>query len=274
MKKAAVPQRPFSFCSTIDRELRESEMTRHVLLNNIAHKDLRVITRPGHEFGDNVGTVLTFPTEYADIQREYPIFFRKDPGTGEFQSVALLGFDKNENLFLRDDGRWEGSYVPGVLARGPFLIGFQEQEIGGELRKEPVIHIDIEDPRVGRSEGHPVFMPQGGNSPFLDHIATVLSGIRQGIDITKPMFAMLTEFDLIEPVKLEVKPTADENYSVVGLHTINQQKLASLDGAALERLNRAGFLQGAFLVMSSMNNVRRLIALKQQRQRAQSGTAA
>jgi hypothetical protein len=61
---------------------------------------------------------------------------------------------------------------------------------------------------------------------------------------------------------------------VVGLYTINQQKLAALDGAALERLNRAGFLQAAFLVISSMNNVRRLIALKQQRQRAQSGTAA
>jgi hypothetical protein len=244
------------------------------MLNNVAHKDLRVTIRYGAETGDNVGTVLVFPTEYADVQREYPIFFRKDPATGEFQSVALLGFDKNENLFLRDDGRWEGVYVPGVLARGPFLIGFQEQEIGGELRKEPVIHIDVDDPRVGRTEGHPVFMPQGGNSPFLDHIATVLSGIRQGIDISKPMFAMYTELDLIEPVKLEVKASADENYSVVGLHTINQQKLAALDGTALERLNRAGFLQGAFLVSSSMNNVRRLIALKQQRQRAPGTTAA
>jgi hypothetical protein len=244
------------------------------MLNNVAHKDLRVTIRYGADTGDNIGTVLVFPTEYADVQREYPIFFRKDATTGEFQSIALLGFDKDENLFLRDDGRWDGSYVPGVLARGPFLIGFQEQEMGGEMRKEPVIHVDMDDPRVGRPEGHAVFMPQGGNSPFLDHIATVLAGIRQGIDISKPMFAMLSELDLIEPVKLEVKPSPDEGYSVVGLHTINQQKLATLDGVALERLNRAGFLQAAFLVMNSMNNVRRLIALKQQRQRAQSGTAA
>ena len=34
-------------------------MTRHVMLNNVAHKDLRVITRYGAEFGDNVGTVIT-----------------------------------------------------------------------------------------------------------------------------------------------------------------------------------------------------------------------
>jgi hypothetical protein len=244
------------------------------MLNNVAHKDLRVAVRYGAEYGDNVGSVLVFPTEYADVQREYPIFFRKDPTTGEFQSVALLGFDKTENLFLRDDGRWEGAYVPGVIARGPFLIGFQEQDAGGELRKEPVVHINLDDARVGKSDGHAVFMPQGGNTPFLDHIATILAGIREGIEVSKTMFAAFSELELIEPVKLEVTPTPEETYSVIGLHTINQQKLAALDGAALERLNRAGLLMGAFLVMSSMNNVRRLIAIKQQRRRAQSGTAS
>jgi len=244
------------------------------MLNNVAHKDLRVSVRYGAEYGDNVGSVLVFPTEYADIQREYPIFFRKDAATGEFQSVALLGFDKTENLFLRDDGRWEGAYVPGVMARGPFLIGFQEQDAGGELRKEPVVHINLDDARVGKSDGHAVFMPQGGNTPFLDHIATILAGIREGMEVSKTMFAAYTELDLIEPVKLEVTPMPDETYSVIGLHTINQQKLAALDGAALERLNRAGLLMGAFLVTSSMNNVRRLIAIKQQRRRAQSGTAS
>jgi hypothetical protein len=64
------------------------------MLNNVTHRDLRVITRYGAQFGDEVGTVLTFPTEYADIQREYPIFFRKDPTSGEYHSVALLGFDE------------------------------------------------------------------------------------------------------------------------------------------------------------------------------------
>jgi len=48
------------------------------MLNNIQHKNLRVVTRPGAQYGDNVGIVMTFPTEYADVQREYPIFFRKD----------------------------------------------------------------------------------------------------------------------------------------------------------------------------------------------------
>ena len=242
-------------------------MPKFALLNNVTHKDLRVIRRFGVEFGDSIGTVLTFPTEYADVQREYPIFFRKDAATNEYQSVALLGFEKNENLFLEGD-LWRANYIPGIVARGPFLIGFQEQEVDGNVHKEPVIHVDVEHPRVSRTEGEAVFLPQGGNSPFLDYIANVLRGIRDGIEIGKAMFAAFQEFDLIEPVKVEVKLNENEAYSLVGLETINQTKLASLDGSALEKLNRAGFLQGAFLVASSMSNVQRLMAIKRKRQQA------
>jgi len=236
-------------------------MTNHVMLNNVAHKDLRVITRHGAEYGDNVGTVLTFPTEYADMQREYPIFFRKDATTGEYQSVALLGFSKNENLFL-DGVRWNASYVPGIIARGPFLIGFQEKVIDGEPRREPVIHVDLDDPRISRTEGEPVFLPQGGNSSYLEQVALMLRGIGDGLEVSKTMFAAFQELGLIESVKLDIKLTAEESYSVHGLHTIDIRKLSQLDGQSLERLNRAGFLQAAYLVIASMGNVRKLMTLK------------
>lgn len=238
-------------------------MTRHVLLNNVDHKDLHVITRYGAEFGDNIGTVPTFPTEFADVQREYPIFFRKD-ASSEYHSVALLGFEKHENLFL-DEGRWTASYVPGILARGPFLIGFQEQQVDGELRSAPVIHVDLDHPRISRSEGQPVFLPHGGNSPYLEHIATVLRGIRDGIDIGKKMFAAFAALDLLEPVKLDIKLDDERGVSVLGLHTINRAKLQSLDDAALARLHRSGFLEGAYLVLASMHNVKKLMAMKQRR---------
>jgi hypothetical protein len=239
-------------------------MTEHVLLNNIAHKDLRVITRYSAEFGDNVQAVLTFPTEYADIQREYPILFRRDADSGEFQSVALLGLARGENLFL-DDGRWNASYVPGIVARGPFLIGFQEQEVGGEIRKEPVIHVDLDDPRVNETEGEPVFLEHGGNTPYLTHIASILRGIQEGLATARAMFTAFESHELLEPANIEAAVFADVKYVLKGFYTINQDKLAQLDGEALEELNKAGFLQGAFLVVASLANIRRLIDMKQRR---------
>ena len=110
-----------------------------------------------------------------------------------------------------------------------------------------------------------MFLPQGGNSPYLDHIALVLRGIHDGLEMSKAMFAAFSALDLIEPVTLDVKLSAEEGYSVVGLHTVDQRKLAALDGASLERLNRAGFLEGAFLVIASMDNVKKLMAMKQRK---------
>jgi hypothetical protein len=242
------------------------------MLSNVTHKDLRVITRHGAEFGDAVGTILAFPTEYADLQREYPIFFRRDASSGEYHSIALLGFAKNENLFLEQD-RWVADYVPGIVVRGPFLIGFQERDVDGELRREPVIHVDMDHPRVSHSEGEPVFLPQGGNSPYLDHIASVLRGIQAGVEMSKAMFAAFAALDLIRPVSLDVKVSAAEGYNVVGLHTVDQRKLAALDGASLERLNKAGFLEGAFLVIASLGNVKKLMAAKQRKLAAQMSAA-
>lgn len=242
-------------------------MTKHVLLNNVDHKDLKVITRYSEEYGNNVHAVPTFPTEYGDIQREYPILFQKSAGSDSYQSVALLGLEEGENLFL-GDGRWNAPYVPGIVARGPFLIGFQEQEIDGDVRKEPVIHVDLDDPRVNEAEGEAVFLEHGGNTPYLQRIASILSGIQDGMALSAAMFGAFDAHGLIEPANIEIDVHSDVRYVLKGFYTISQDKLAQLDGDALHELNKAGFLQGAFLAVASLNNVRKLVDMKSRRKAA------
>jgi hypothetical protein len=250
-------------------------MPRHVLLNNIEHGNLRVVTRYGPEFGDDVHAVPVFPTEFGDLQREYPILFRRESDAGGFQSVALLGLEKGENLFLKGDG-WNAGYVPGIVARGPFLIGFQEQEIDGELRREPVIHIDMDNPRVSETDGEPLFLEHGGNTPYLQHIAAILRGIQEGMAAAGAMFAAFESCGLIEPVNIEIDVHDDVQYVLRGFHTVSEDKLAGLESDALKRLNDAGFLRGAFLVVQSLNNISRLIELKRRRvlERARAAGAA
>jgi len=239
-------------------------MARYELLNNVAHKDLRVITRFGHELGDGIGMLPAFPTEYAELQREYPIFFRRDQETGKYQSVAVLGFEKHENLFLQGE-RWNAAYLPGAIAKGPFLIGFQEQQVDGEMRREPVIHVDMDHPRISTTEGESVFTVQGGHSPYLQHVITVLRGIRDGTDASAAMFSAFDALGLIQPIDLDVKVTDTHAVKLTGLYAIDRERLAGLDSDALHRLHQAGYLEGAFLVLASMQNVRRLMAEKQRR---------
>ena len=75
-------------------------MTRHVLLDNISHKNLRIDRRyePGRGFDYNI--TRAFPIELGILQSEYPLFFIKNSESGHFEPVALLGFEEGENLYL------------------------------------------------------------------------------------------------------------------------------------------------------------------------------
>lgn len=251
-------------------------MAKPELLNNITHHKLRVLTGYGARFDDSVASVPVFPNEFAEIQREYPIFLRRDGDAGAFQAVALLGLEQGENLFLEGEGEgegkdggtgWDAAYVPASLARGPFMIGYQDQSREGGEERAPVIHVDLDSPRIDRDgeRGEAVFLPHGGNSPYLEHINRLLSGIDRGVGMAGPMFRALDEAGLIEPVTLEVELADGGRRELRGNYTVGEEKLARLSGGTLERLHRAGYLWGAFLMLESVANVKRLVERKNAR---------
>lgn len=231
-------------------------MTNAVLLDNVSHKDLRVKTGYSAEFGDNINTALIFPTEFTYIQREYPILFRRNT-SGEFQAIALLGLDKGENLFL-DEPVWNARYVPAIQQRGPFLIGLHQRE----KDREPMVHVNLDNPRISKTDGEPVFLRHGGHSPLLEHTNRMLQIIYDGDELAKPMFAAFEEMGLIEAMEVQVNLDDRVQYKLPDFFTINQDRLEALDGTLLERLNRSGFLQLAILVVHSLGNIEWLIELK------------
>lgn len=229
-------------------------MAQTALLTMADHADLRVRIGHGAAYGDAINQVLVVPTEYEEVAREYPIFFRRD-ADGAFQSVALLGFERDENLFL-DDAGWQARYIPAVQRRGPFLIGMQDGQ--------PMIHVDLNHPAIG-PEGAALFLPHGGHAPCLEAAAEVLRTLHEGVEIAPAMFAAFGHYDLIEPVVAEIAIDEERQYRLPDLFTIDATALAALDGDALAQLNAAGALRAAFTVLSSLGNVTDLIARKRRR---------
>ena len=225
--------------------------------------------RHGAALGDAVNQTLIFPSEYQDIQRHYPIFFRHTEGGG-FKSVALLGFDRDENLFL-DGGRWNAAYVPAMHSVSPFLIGQPKAAPGEELPAdaEAMILVDPEHPRISRTEGEALFLAHGGNSPALTQVTKVLQQVYAGAQASDPMFAAFLEAGLLAPVEIEVKIDDRQAFILNDMLTISRDALHSLDGEPLQALNRAGFLALAFYVVSSMGNLSHMITLKNDRNAAQ-----
>ena len=237
-------------------------MPNNVVINNIDHKDIKVDTRYSSDYGHNHGRSLVFPTEFNQIQCEYPILFVQDPKNQQFQSVALVGLEEDENLFLKS-GNWHATYVPHMINKGPFSIGLQDQVVDGQEQRKPVVMLDTDDKRVNTENGQALFLEFGGNSPYLERIQSTLVSINDGIDISKPMFAAFSELNLLEPVTLKLDVNADKSFQLEGYFTINAENLAKLSGSDLQDLHQAGFLQLAHAVIASLNNMQKLVKMKQ-----------
>jgi hypothetical protein len=245
-------------------------MTNHVLLNNVDHQHLRVVTTRSAQLGDDVMCTPTFPLEFRSLQAHYPIVFRKEASTGRFQPVALLGFEDRENLFLDGDG-WDATYVPLTIERQPFLIGFQQRHENGETRDNPVVHVDLDSPRISETEGEALFLEYGGVSDYLKRITSVLHTIHEGLESNRAFVDKLLELDLLESFVLDVELDDRSHHRLIGFYTINEDRLNGMGGEALAKLNEDGHLQPVYMAVASLSNLRALIERRRERQEAQGG---
>ena len=236
-------------------------MSGHVILDNVTHKELKINTQYKKGQGFDLSLSRVFPVEFSRLQAEYPIFFIKNRTSAAFEAVALFGFNDNENLYLSDRG-WTANYIPLTVQRQPFLIGFEEIFEHGVPTQRPRVHFDADHPSVSNSEGQSVFLPQGGESPFLGHINSVLKTIHDGHSNSADFFKALEEFELIEPLTMKIDITESSTHSLTGLYTINEEKMPQLEAAALERLHSKGYLQHIYMILASMPNITSLINRK------------
>jgi hypothetical protein len=141
--------------------------------------------------------------------------------------VALLGLDRDENLFL-DDEATEADGTPATCR--PSSSADRSRSPCASGGDEPMIHVDLDDARVvaakGEGAGEPVFLPAGGNSPYLQHVARLLGVIYDGLEISKAMFAAFEAANLIEPVDVEIKLDEHTQYDLPDLYTISQARFA------------------------------------------------
>ncbi len=237
-------------------------MPNRVPLDNVEHGSLRVSLRRSPDL-DHVNQTLVVPAEFEEVQREYPIFLRKDQDGG-FVAVALLGLEKGENLFIENE-RWNAHYIPATHSRGPFFLAMRETEELGQTRRELAVHVDLDDPRVGSEDGEPLFKEHGGNTAYLDHVTSRLQLIHEGLSAASQMYALLDELGLIQPIELELQLGGGACYHVTSMFTIGMEQFQTLTGKDLERLHRSGFLAPTIFIRSSLPNLNRFVEVKKRK---------
>ena len=231
-----------------------------VLLNNVEHQDLRVITDRAAQYGDAVRQCITFTFEFRAVQAHYPILFQTN-AAGSFDPVALFGFVDGENLFLDESG-WDARYIPAMMKREPFLIGFQESKDPSQPERIRVLSLDREHPRVSTTMGEPLFQPLGGRTEFLDTAADILETIYAGIEHNKAFTAALIEQELLEAITIEVALSDGTRNQLLGYHGIVEEKVTALPADVLKRFADRGFLMPLFMALASTSNIQVLVDRK------------
>ncbi len=231
------------------------------VINNKDHREIKVITRRGAEFGDAVMQAMAFPFEFRNLQAWYPIFFQVDRD-GNYYPLVLFGFEEGENLFLSGPD-WQAGYIPPMMRRDPFLIGMKDAtDTTGDVRQARLLSLDMSHPRVSEDEGEPLFKTLGERSEFLEEQADLLETLHDGLEHCRAFTAALQEAALLEPVTLEIVTRDGVRNQLVGLSSIDEEKLQKLPASELEAFNREGFLMPLYMAVASMSNVQRLIELK------------
>ncbi|MDO8343371.1 MAG: SapC family protein [Cellvibrio sp.] len=234
-------------------------MAKNELLNNVTHKDLKIIQERTALGGDHVGYAAIIPWEFRQAASCYPIFFRRTSSDNQFEAVAVFGFSPDENLFIGDQ-RQDDTYTPLSVARIPFAIGYTQDSQTGQ--REPVVHVDMAHPRVSFTEGNPVFLEHGGNSPYLENINSILAELINGVTVCKRFTDILQAEDLLEPFVLKIALDNGQQIEMGGFYTINEKVLRDLNAEQLARLHSQNFLELIYMSIASLVNIKKLINKK------------
>ena len=225
-------------------------MTNIVLLDNQAHRDLKVQPGAAARYGDNKRFVAVVAGEFPFLAAHYPILLTKDANTGAFLAGAMLGIDEGENLFLTDRGM--DSYRPLNLQRGPFFTSGSD------------VAIDLDSPRIDAA-GQPLFTETGEPAPYLQSILALFRDLRPGLDITKSFVETLVKLRLIEPIDISLTFDDGTRRQLEDLYTVNQDALRALPDAQVLELFRSGYLQLIYLMIASLKHVPVLARMKNNR---------
>jgi hypothetical protein len=231
-----------------------------VILNNDRHRDLRVNTARGAEFGEKMHIVPVTGDEISELVLDFPIYLMENKQTGKFDLYALTGLEPGENLYLQGK-HWAASYLPLHMRRQPFLLAAPDKEDQTTGENEARIAIDLDSRRMAES-GEAIFNEDGSKTPYLENIIKVLATLAMGIESTEAFIAILVEHDLIMPTTLNITFANGKKQSLQGLHGINGKKLDELTGEVVQELYSRGFLQACYLMVASMGQVGKLIEMK------------
>ena len=213
-----------------------------------AHKGWSVKSDGTYKFAEGVNSVPILAAEFAPAALEYTIIFAGE-GDVVFPSV-ILGMKEGENACVKEDGTWDGRYVPAFFRRYPFIFATSNDE------QTFTLCIDEEYDGLNKDgRGERLFDEDGNRTQYLENVLAFSTEYQAQFTRTQAFAKRLLDLDLLEPAQAQFNLASGERTQLTGFKTINREKLKALPAETLAEMAKTDELELCYLHLQSLNNL-------------------
>ncbi|MFJ1300408.1 SapC family protein [Pseudomonadota bacterium AL_CKDN230030165-1A_HGKHYDSX7] len=224
-------------------------MPKFVALSPSQHKDARWLLKTSYKFAGTDALVPVVAREAHKVLLDMPLAFARRP-EGGFALMGVQGLVANTNLFVADDGRWTGRYIPAVYRGYPFALGRTDD--GRE-----VLCFDVESGQLSDDGGERFFEDNGEPASKVAGMLSFHEAVTLNRRQTNFACDVLEKHGLIQPWEINLELASGTN-RIGGLFRIDEAKLKQQSGDVLGALMQSHAMPLAYCQLLSMQQLEQL----------------
>lgn len=230
-------------------------------------KDIRVVLPAEGRLPPVFLNMLVIPLSYTEISlacHDYPVVFVSGDEGKTALTMAVVGLEQQQNLFVAPDLTWDHNvYVPAYVRRYPFCM--TRVNVSGAEQPERIACVEK---RSISAKGDALYNDKGDPLPVWETTRKLLFEFEADLARTEAMCRLIVELGLLEPFSMQANPNDGSPFTLSGMFRVVEQKINELSSDKLKELVQNGVLPRIYAHLMSMSNFTRLLA----RRAAQSRT--
>lgn len=188
--------------------------------------------------------------EFARIATSYPVVFTE---TAPASSIAILGLRQGQNLFVNDEGAWDGGvYVPAYVRRYPFIFSTGQEE------EQLVLCVDEADDLIvdgtGAENTQAIYEGEEASEVVKKMLEFCAAFHRQSL-ATREFVDELEERELFRPGTVTISNDSGEQFNLRGFRIVDEAKFNALPDDVILEFRRKGWLHAVTAHLISIQNL-------------------
>ena len=211
------------------------------------HQDVTLSPVISYEFAEKLHSVPLALAEFPSACSHLPIVFIKEQD--ELFPYLMLGLMPGQNLCVSEKKSWVAGYIPWAIKRYPFSFMLSDD------KQNLVLFIDDACGLFTERTGETLFDQTGKPGKALDQALELLKKYREGLSGAKKFCEVLDEFDLIDPLTVQIHPKDSKPIVLKGLYYVNENKLRQLSDDKYLQLRHQEMIQFIYYHLLSLQNM-------------------